>query len=635
MGQQNGYRGEFLGRVPMSTDNTSAIQARDNIIPKPFGASVVIPPGLKRPFAGRSGPGFFSPSDLSSAARGAFGTRTMSVAFPGPTQSGLTPGDPNLSVGPNHVIATINGRLAFYTKAGAETFNVAPETFFASLGAYYLIFDPRTFYDRYTGRYWIMYPAVLTSAFTKSFYLVALSDDSDPNGSWTMWKIDSSKNGATNTTNWSDYPGFGHSSDAIICTGNMFNAGYGKIRVMAKAQFLAGAGTIAYTDFWNFADGSGNTALSLQPARTTGLSNAAYVCCTSGGNRLTVFAIQNAATTPTLVTRSVGVSAFTPPPDADQPGLVDSIWTVDDRLFDVHCRDNRITMTHNATAGTKSAIKWYELDATSMPGANPTVIQSGTLSTAAADFSFGNAVQNGSGHIGASYVRSGSAAGEFIKIVRTGRQYTDAANTMGSATTVMAAGVTYNDGGYWRWGDYNGLVVDGGDDSTFWGYQMIPTNASAWNTEIFSFTVGTPATLSGNISLTGLVIPPTGKTATMEFRKPTTTTVLHSYPVTLDASGNYSITPVFIGIYDITIKFSHWLRETTLNKAIVAGANSLNLTMINGDVDGLNQVDVFDLNLIFGAFGSVGPLGDIDENGIVDVFDMNIVFGTFGQVGDA
>lgn len=611
-------------RVKMAHDDTASIQARTPLF-VPQIPRVVVPPGSRRPFAGQTGPGFHLPPDPARELKTIPGS-----AFPGPGMSGLTPADPNLSVGPNHVICTINGRLQFYTKGGAMTFDTDPGTFFSSLGAYYLIFDPRTYYDRETQRYWIMYPAVLTNAFTHSYYLVALSDDSDPNGAWTLWALDSSKNGNTLTTNWSDYPGFGHTKDAVLFTGNMFNAGYAKIRVALKPQFLAGSPVISYTDFWNFTDGTGATAFSLQPARTNGISNVPFLVSDGGTNNLTIYGINNVLTTPTLVKKSLTVAAFSDPPYADQPGLANGLWTVDTRVFDVHCRDNHLFATQNTTSGTQSAVRWYEIDASAMPAGNPTMVQQGSFTATSRDDYFGNIVQNGAGHMGAAYVRSGSA--EFITIYRQGRLITDALNTFGAATVVKAGTVTYNVGNQ-RWGDYNGLVVDGGDDATFWGYQMTPTSATTWATEVFSFTVGSVATLGGNVALDGWAVSPAGISATLEFRTPATTTVVHSYPITLDAGGNYSINPVFIGTFDVTLKISHWLRKTTA-KVIASGVNTLNFTLTNGDMFQDNKVDIFDLNTGLTNFATVDPTLDLDGDNVIALPDLNLIFVNFATNGD-
>ena len=51
-----------------------------------------------------------------------------------------------------------------------------------------------------------------------------------------------------------------------------------------------------------------------------------------------------------------------------------------------------------------------------------------------------------------------------------------------------------------------------------------------------------------------------------------------------------------------------------------------------GDLDGDNDVDIFDYNQLLTDFGKTGNLAaDIDKNGKVDIFDYNILLTNFGK----
>lgn len=51
-----------------------------------------------------------------------------------------------------------------------------------------------------------------------------------------------------------------------------------------------------------------------------------------------------------------------------------------------------------------------------------------------------------------------------------------------------------------------------------------------------------------------------------------------------------------------------------------------------GDIDGNNEVDIFDYNILLTDFGKTGNNpGDIDKSGMVDIFDYNILLTNFGQ----
>lgn len=152
--------------------------------------------------------------------------------------------------------------------------------------------------------------------------------------------------------------------------------------------------------------------------------------------------------------------------------------------------------------------------------------------------------------------------------------------------------------------------------------------------DVYFVRVPQTGTVSGNVNLEFLSNH-AGQTATMEFRTPSTTTVVHSGPITLDTAGNYSISGVPLGVYDVAVKFSHWLRKVAPSVAVNTTTTGVNLALVNGDSFFDNVVDLYDLNKELVAFGggSPDPTEDLDADGDVDVYDLNIVFLNFGMVG--
>lgn len=614
-------------RVPMSLDTTQAMAARDRFVTPPIGVNVVRNRFFAN-FPGRTGPQFQAAPDPVDVAFG--GT----AFFPGPSENGWTPGDPNLAVGPNHVVAAINGRVQILTKAGASQLNVTPETFFSGLAGVTGPFDPRCWYDPYANRFWVTYGASNASG-SISYILVALSDDDNPNGTWAKWALNVTLNGTVDSMKWMDYPGLGGNQDIIMISGNMFpisgSGTYAKVRVLPKAQFLAGAGTLTYTDFWSSGALSGE--FSLQPARHLGTSTMPFLAAVRSSNQLSVFGVNNPLGTPTLTKRTVSVTSFGAPASANQKGTTDTLDTLDTRIYDVSCRNNNLLVTHNISGGGGSRARWYHVNTATMP-ASASLVQSGNIESATEDIYFAALHMNQLGNIGTAVTKS--SANEYVSVYYTGRESTDTLGTMKPLTLAKAGTVGYTgEGGTTnRWGDYQGGGLDPGDDFTFWAIAMLPSNASTWKTEIFSFTIGSlAATLTGNITLDQYVGSKAGLTATLDFRTPSTTTVIHSYPITLDASGNYNAGTVAAGTWDVAVKFNHWLRSKTSGTVIATGANTVNLTLINGDASPNNIVDIFDLNSILSVFGSPDPLADLDGSGTTDIFDMNTVLGVFGTAG--
>ena len=98
-----------------------------------------------------------------------------------------TPPDPSLAVGPNHVVVTVNMAIAFYDKDGNEEFSANLDStgdpgFFEELGAGNFTFDPKCFYDQHAERFVVL---ALEYYSSESWITIAVSDDSNPNGTST------------------------------------------------------------------------------------------------------------------------------------------------------------------------------------------------------------------------------------------------------------------------------------------------------------------------------------------------------------------------------------------------------------------------------------------------------------------
>lgn len=479
-------------RVPFALDHTDLIAARDRLVPPPTGIFIV--PNQIGAFQGRTGPRFHSspdPVDTFLAGPG---------RFPGPSENGLTPGDPNMCVGPTHVLSVINGRITIHTKAGVSKLDVAPQSFFTGMGlSFGLIFDPRCWYDQYSGRFWFIYSAFDASA-NRTYCLIALSDDNNPEGVWAKWATNTTLDGAVDNGCWMDYPGFGGNQDVVMVTGNMypFSTGsfYSKIRSLPKAQFLSGNPVLTYTDFVSYSNSALSGKASLQPARHLGTNNMPYVA-TVGGSSVSILGIQNPLSgSPTLVSKSASTPGYGGSGGGDQKDTTVKVDTLDTRIYDVCCRDNKVVLSHNVSGGGGSRVRWYHMNASNMPS-SVSLIQSGTIEDPAADCYYTAPQINGSGAIGMAFTRS--SATEYVSLYYTGQPPGWPSGTV--LTPVLKKGGTRaytGEGGTTvRWGDYMGGAVDPADDTTFWAIGMLPhsSNGGAWVTEVYSYVIsGSPPT---------------------------------------------------------------------------------------------------------------------------------------------
>ncbi len=116
---------------------------------------------------------------------------------------------------------------------------------------------------------------------------------------------------------------------------------------------------------------------------------------------------------------------------------------------------------------------------------------------------------------------------------------------------------------------------------------------------------------------------------------------LRTVILSLDGQGNYGVSDVEPGSYDLAFKGSHWLRgivrQVRVQDADVPGAD---IILTNGDVDGDNEVTLFDFGALVAAFGSMpgdsnwNPEADLDGDAEVTLFDFGVLVRNFGAVGE-
>lgn len=129
----------------------------------------------------------------------------------------------------------------------------------------------------------------------------------------------------------------------------------------------------------------------------------------------------------------------------------------------------------------------------------------------------------------------------------------------------------------------------------------------------------------------------------MEVRDTGTTNVLKSLPVvSLDANGNFTIStnPVSRGVYDLAIRRDGFLRKVVTFNTTMSNPNVGSVSLINGDADPDNEVNLVDGGAISAAFGSVdgdpnwNPLADLNCDGEVNLVDWGIFSANYGLAGD-
>ena len=126
----------------------------------------------------------------------------------------------------------------------------------------------------------------------------------------------------------------------------------------------------------------------------------------------------------------------------------------------------------------------------------------------------------------------------------------------------------------------------------------------------------------------------------LNFRMIGATSTFMTKTVTLDSQGNFVAVNVPAEQYDVFVWSGTWLRRTLFCDLTQNDVSGANYSLINGDIDGNNRVDINDRRKIALANGSKpgdpnwNPRADLNGDGVVDATDYAILYKNYGQIGD-
>jgi hypothetical protein len=69
--------------------------------------------------------------------------------------------------------------------------------------------------------------------------------------------------------------------------------------------------------------------------------------------------------------------------------------------------------------------------------------------------------------------------------------------------------------------------------------------------------------------------------------------------------------------------------QVTMDSIVDAGQ----ITLLGGDVNGDNRIDIRDLSFVAWHFDEYDPAADINDDGVVDIADLAMTTSNFGRVG--
>ena len=110
--------------------------------------------------------------------------------------------------------------------------------------------------------------------------------------------------------------------------------------------------------------------------------------------------------------------------------------------------------------------------------------------------------------------------------------------------------------------------------------------------------------------------------------------------VWLGVDGSYTLPSAPAGMLDLSLKPAHWLRRTVAVDTSFGSVQGVDIELRNGDIDGDNEVTLFDFGRLVAAFGSApgdanwDASADLDGDGEVTLYDFGVLVRNFGEIGD-
>ncbi|MBI2987903.1 MAG: hypothetical protein HYY45_14160 [Deltaproteobacteria bacterium] len=461
---------------------------------------------------------------------------SLGTNFNGISYTGWIPPDPVLAAGPSNLVLVTNGSVTIRNKTGGLVASTSLEDFFSSVRASgENAFDPKVVFDVGSNRFFVAALGRIndpgcTAGNCVSHFFLGVSKSSSPtttdSSDWYFYSFDATLDGSTPTTNWADFPGLGLDDDVVVLTANMFAFSdgfqYAKIRILDKSVLIAG-GSVTWTDFFDMTDpSSGLEAFTLQPALTFGSPGTFFLISASSSSvlcDLVVWGIENALSSPTLTSQVAAASGTCAnPPNAQQLGGGTALDTGDKRLNSSVYRNNSLWTAHairmNFGSGNVSASRWVEIDVASWPN-SVGFIQDSTFGADGIWYFYPSVMADASSNL--AIVLSRSSTSEYASAYYTGRQGTEAANTLQPSELLKAGAGNYRrlDGnGNNRWGDFLGIGLDPSDGS-FWILGEYATASNQWGTWVGNFAFDNPVPSSSSLSPSSTTAGGSGFTLTV------------------------------------------------------------------------------------------------------------------------
>lgn len=409
------------------------------------------------------------------------------------SDNGGFPPDPVIAVGPDHVIASVNSAFRIYDKEGTLVFNISADAWFGNVRPYGGSFDPIVVYDHIDERWIICFD--LQDNSSTGYWLVSVSETSNPLGEWMNFSFPAHLNGTANAGNWGDYQKVGYDENAVYISANQFSFSsqfaYVKVRIIPKSELYAHTGgAVTYKDYWDFRD-PGNPSVTvfgplMAVASLDSPGNKAYLLVDSPyntANFVTLWTIEDPlAASPTVTAVNIPTTAVASPPNGNQAGGTAPRLESGNRRYRMPVyQDGKIYAVSGVAGGfglQSGFARYLVIDA--------------ETKTLDADVSFGEndfyylfpaITPDEDGNIFMAFTRSGDD--DFAGVAIAGRRTGDPAGVSDVFVTKEGEGLYNRVGnGRNRWGDYMGIARDPKYGNMVWSIVEYAGAGNSWQTWI-------------------------------------------------------------------------------------------------------------------------------------------------------
>ena len=402
--------------------------------------------------------------------------------FAGIEDTGWSPPDGCMAVGPGHLLVAVNSACAVFDKAGRQLLFAELRDWFAPVIQQAEIFNPKVVFDHQRGC-WLLAACARNTDHTQARFLLAVSHTKDPQGKWWVWSLDAAADsGAQKTGYWADGLGLAVDNAAVYLTANMFDAQgrftYARIRVLYKREVYVG-GALHGWDYWDLRNSNGTLAFSVQPALNVGATDVQhFMNAVPDGKGLTLWSIrQPAALTPQLNRRPLATLEYRLAPNARLAHSEHAVEMGDTRLCNVVFRNGSLWTAHTVAAHWGSdenvaAIQWFQINPITA-----SITQQGVYGAPHAHYFCPAVMVDRQNRLMLVFNRT--AENEFPSIRFTGRRASDRPNTLQASALLKQSPVP----GGKVWSACSGASLDP-SGSDFWIIGQYSIGRNEWATWI-------------------------------------------------------------------------------------------------------------------------------------------------------